>query len=58
MEKKAALEVLHSMAGNGELDNNLVHIMATHYDEMNEIRDSAQKQAIHEYNVFQKSLNP
>jgi len=45
------------MAGNGELDNNLVHIMATHYDEMNEIRDSAQKQAIREYDVFQKSLN-
>lgn len=58
MEKKAALEVLHSMADNGELDNNLVHMMATHYDEMNKIRDSAQKQAIREYDVFQKSLNP
>ena len=58
MEKKAVLEVLHSMADNGELDKNLVHIMATHYDEMNEIRDFAQKQAIHEYDEFQKSLNP
>ena len=58
MEKKAVLEVLHSMADNGELDKNLVHIMATHYDEMNEIRDSAQKQAIREYDEFQKSLNP
>jgi HD-GYP domain-containing protein (c-di-GMP phosphodiesterase class II) len=58
MEKKAALEVLHSMAGNGELDNHLIHIMATHYDEMNEIRDTAQQQAIHEYDEFQKSLNP
>jgi hypothetical protein len=45
------------MAEKGELDKNLVRIVATHYDEMNEIRDSAQKQAIREYDEFQKSLN-
>jgi HD-GYP domain-containing protein (c-di-GMP phosphodiesterase class II) len=57
MDPKNAVTVLESMVDAGELDKNLVHMVFRHYDEMNGIRDSAQKEAVQEYNAFQKIID-
>jgi HD-GYP domain-containing protein (c-di-GMP phosphodiesterase class II) len=56
MAKKRAADVLHSMVGNGELDKNLVDKVLDNFDEINEIRESAQKEAVREYDEFQAML--
>ncbi len=57
MDKTSAIEVLHSMADEDELDKNLVHMVVKHFDQINEIRDLSQKEAILEYEAFQEKLN-
>jgi HD-GYP domain-containing protein (c-di-GMP phosphodiesterase class II) len=56
MNKKETVDVLQSMAAKGELDENLINLVLEHFDEMNIIRNSAQKKAIQEYKEFQASL--
>lgn len=57
MDSEKTLSVLQSMVDNGELDKNIVDRIFEHYDEINKIRSSAQKEAISEYNTFQRLLN-
>lgn len=56
MNRNAAIGILRSMADNDELDKNMIDLVGKHYDEMNDIRDLAQKEAIREYDAFQASL--
>jgi len=57
MDSKNTKAVLRSMVDAGELDNNLVHVVFKHYAKMNDMRDSAQKEAIRDYNAFQTVLH-
>ena len=57
MDSKNAKAVLQSMVDAGELDNHLVDTVFKHYAKMNELRDSAQKEAIRNYNAFQTTLH-
>lgn len=57
MDPKNAITVLESMVGAGELDGALVDMVFKNYDEINGIRDSAQKEAMRNYNAFRKILN-
>jgi hypothetical protein len=41
----------------GVLDEHLVNMVFEHYDEMNDIRDSAQKEAVAGYHMFQENLH-
>jgi HD-GYP domain-containing protein (c-di-GMP phosphodiesterase class II) len=57
MDKKHAVDVLRSMASNSELDKTLVNLILEHYDEINETRDISQKEAIREFDLFQKKID-
>jgi HD-GYP domain-containing protein (c-di-GMP phosphodiesterase class II) len=57
MDSKNTKAVLQSMVDAGELDKNLVDTVFKHYAKMNDIRDSAQKEAIRDYNAFQEVLH-
>lgn len=56
MDTKNTMAVLQSMADNGELDTKLVAMVFKNYDLLNTIRESAQFQALDEYNAFQDIL--
>jgi len=56
MDSKNTKAVLQSMVDAGELDNHLVDMVFKHYAEMNDIRDSVQKEAFRDYNAFQTVL--
>lgn len=56
MDTKDTKAVLQSMVDAGELDNSLVDVVFKHYAKMNDIRDSAQKEATRDYHVFQTVL--
>lgn len=57
MDSKNTKAVLQSMVDAGELDNNLVNVVFKHYAKMNDMRDSAQKEATRDYNAFQTVLH-
>jgi HD-GYP domain-containing protein (c-di-GMP phosphodiesterase class II) len=57
MDTKSAMTVLQSMVDNGELDDNLVDMVFKHYEALNGFRESAQQEAINEYNTFMTVLN-
>jgi HD-GYP domain-containing protein (c-di-GMP phosphodiesterase class II) len=57
MDSGDAKAALQSMVNAGELDQDLVGMVFEHYDEMNNIRDSAQKEAIADYQMFQEVLH-
>ncbi len=57
MDSQNTKAVLKSMVDAGELDNNLVEMVFKHYAKMNDMRDSAQKEAIRDYNAFQTVLH-
>lgn len=40
-----------------ELDKNLVDLVLDHYEEMNEMRDTVQKESTREYHAFQTVLH-
>jgi len=52
MPYNEALQVLKGMASSSQLNEDLVLILSRHYDEMNSIRSSAQKEASEEYRKF------
>ena len=52
MDSKDTKAVLKSMVEAGELDNNLIDMVFKHYDKMNDVRDSAQREAIRSYDAF------
>ena len=56
MDTKSTMAVLQSMADKGELDTSLVALVFRHYDHLNTIRESAQFQAMKEYNTFHDTL--
>lgn len=56
MGRQETLEVLKSMATQQELDEGLINIVDHHFDEMNAIRESAQREAVSSYGRFQESL--
>ena len=56
MTKKRTEDVLQSMVDNGELDKNLVNKVINNFDDMDEIRKSAQEKAVSEYDEFQAAL--
>jgi HD-GYP domain-containing protein (c-di-GMP phosphodiesterase class II) len=56
MSKAAAKKVLQSMADKNELDKNLVSIALTNFDELNQLRASAQDEAAREYLAFKEKL--
>jgi len=56
MDTKDTKAVLQSMVDAGELDNNLVNVVFKHYAKMDDIRDSAQKEATRDYHTFQTVL--
>ncbi|MFZ5573534.1 MAG: HD domain-containing phosphohydrolase [Thermodesulfobacteriota bacterium] len=47
-----AANLLHLMADNGELDQRLVDMVAGHFEDMNRIRQAAQRRALDDYNLF------
>ncbi len=57
MDPKNTIAVLQSMVADGELDEPLIDMVFKNYDEINGVRDSAQKEAIQGYNAFRKVLN-
>jgi HD-GYP domain-containing protein (c-di-GMP phosphodiesterase class II) len=57
MNPDSAKAALQNMVDTGELDRQLVGIVFEHYDEMNTIRGSAQKEAIADYQMFLEDLN-
>ncbi|MGA7143838.1 MAG: HD domain-containing phosphohydrolase [Desulfobacterales bacterium] len=57
MDPDSARAALQSMLNAGELDQYLVDIVFDHYDDMNTVRDSAQKEAIADYHSFQEILH-
>jgi HD-GYP domain-containing protein (c-di-GMP phosphodiesterase class II) len=57
MDTKSAMSVLQSMVNKGELDGRLVDMVFNYYETLNEIRASAQQEAMDEYNAFQAKLN-
>lgn len=57
MDSKNTKAALQTMVDAGELDNHLVDLVFKHYVKMNDIRDSAQKQAIRDYHAFQEFLH-
>jgi HD-GYP domain-containing protein (c-di-GMP phosphodiesterase class II) len=54
VDAKAALQ---SMVNAGELDPCLVGMVFEHYNDMNSTRDSAQKEAVADYHMFQEVLH-
>ncbi len=57
MDPDTARAALQSMLNAGELDQYLVDIVFDHYDNMNTIRDAAQKEAVADYHSFQEILH-
>jgi len=57
MDTKSAMTVLQSMVDKGELDKHLVDMVFEHWQALNEIRASAQQEAMEEYNSFLAELN-
>jgi HD-GYP domain-containing protein (c-di-GMP phosphodiesterase class II) len=57
MEPDNAKAALQTMVNAGELDRHLVDMVFEHYDNINIIRDSSQKEAIAEYRMFQEVLH-
>ena len=57
MDPDSSRAALQSMMNAGELDRYLVGIVFDHYDDMNTIRDSAQKEAISDHHRFQEILH-
>jgi len=57
MDTESAMTVLQSMVDKGELDNDQVEMVFAHSQALNEIRGSAQQEAINEYNTFLTELN-
>jgi HD-GYP domain-containing protein (c-di-GMP phosphodiesterase class II) len=56
MDKKNTMAVLKSMVDDVELDERLVSVAIENFEEMNQIRDSAQQEAISGYLEFKASL--
>lgn len=52
MNNEQTMKVLKTMAHNKGLDNNLVIMLESHYDEINEIRIAAQLKAKEQYEAF------
>jgi len=57
MDKTNAVHVLESMAAQEELDKNIVNILLANYDEINDIRETTQKEAAREFDAFQERVN-
>jgi HD-GYP domain-containing protein (c-di-GMP phosphodiesterase class II) len=57
MQKGKALNVLKAMARNNEIDGEIVRVVEEHFDELNEVRDTAQSEAVRGYREFQKALH-
>ena len=57
MNSDDAKAALQSMVNAGELDEHLVEMVFEHYDELNAIRYSAQKEAVSDYHMFQENLH-
>ena len=57
MDPDSAKAALQSMRNAGELDHYLVDIVFDHYDNMNAVRDAAQKEASADYHCFQENLH-
>ena len=57
MNPESTTGVLQVMVDADELDKNLVNLVFKHYEEMNQMRDTAQKEAIREYHAFQAVLH-
>jgi HD-GYP domain-containing protein (c-di-GMP phosphodiesterase class II) len=57
MDTKSAMTVLQSMVDKGELDTDQVKMVFENSQALNEVRASAQQEAINEYNTFHTSLN-
>jgi len=57
MDSENTRAALKTMVDAGELDNHLVDLVFKHYAKMNDIRESAQKEAIHDYHAFQEVLH-
>jgi len=57
MDPENAKAALQSMVNAGELDSSLVDMVFEHYNDMNTTRDSAQKEAIADYHMFQEILH-
>lgn len=57
MGRQETLRVLKSMADRRELDDELIDILDDHFDEMNAIRESAQRDAVSAYSRFQTLLS-
>jgi HD-GYP domain-containing protein (c-di-GMP phosphodiesterase class II) len=56
MNPESTTGVLQAMVDADELDKNLVYLVFNHYEAMNEMRDTAQKEATREYYTFQAVL--
>ena len=56
MDTKHTKAVLQTMADNEELDTSLIARAFKHYEMLNAIRESAQRTAMDEYNMFQSEL--
>ena len=56
LDKKRTMEVLQSMVDDVELDERLINVVIDNFEEMNQIRASAQQEAILEYLEFKASL--
>lgn len=52
MEKKKALKVLEGMAKRNEIDGDILSILKSNYDEINEGRSRVQRKIVHEFNGF------
>lgn len=57
MDKPSTVEVLQSMADQEELDKKLVQMVVENFDQLNDVRDQAQREASLEYDAFQQKLN-
>ena len=56
MDKAEAISTLQSRVDDGELDGEIVNLVIENYDQLDEIRDSAQELATREYTEFQELL--
>jgi HD-GYP domain-containing protein (c-di-GMP phosphodiesterase class II) len=56
MDTTSAMTVLQTMADNGELDVGLIARVFRHYEMLNSIRQTAQREAMNEYHSFQSDL--
>lgn len=56
MNPESTTVVLQAMVEADELDKNLVNLVLDHYEEMNDMRDTVQKESTREYHAFQAVL--